>query len=141
MSPKMKVPTIPKEFGAYHKCWPLNLMIESKVLSQVLEILLNQLKCFVSRLPRKNHEQKSRIIKNHKANGASRECQSLAMRCVALALSETWTLNLIEKCGQKPMKTQMAITRCSTAQFSTNNPMFQTDCSLFHGGARNSPGR
>ena len=41
-----------------------------------------------------------------KANGASRECPSLAMRCVILALSETWTLNLmIEKCGQKPMKT------------------------------------
>ena len=40
-----------------------------------------------------------------KANGASRECPSLAMRCVILALSETWTLNLIEKCGQKSMKT------------------------------------
>ena len=41
-----------------------------------------------------------------KANGASRECPSLTMRCVALALSQTWTLNLmIEKCGQKPMKT------------------------------------
>ena len=40
------------------------------------------------------------------ANGASRECPSLAMRCVILALSETWTLNLmIEKCGQKSMKT------------------------------------
>ena len=36
----------------------------------------------------------------------SSECPSLAMRCVALALSETWTLNLmIEKCGQKPVKT------------------------------------
>ena len=33
-----------------------------------------------------------------KANGASCECPSLAMRCVALALSQTWTLNLmIEK--------------------------------------------
>ena len=41
-----------------------------------------------------------------KANGASRECSSLAMRCVILAWSETWTQNLmIEKCGQKPMKT------------------------------------
>ena len=30
-----------------------------------------------------------------KANGASRECPSLAMRCVILALSETWTLNLM----------------------------------------------
>jgi len=77
-----------------------------------------------------------------KANGASRECSSLAMRCVILAWSETWTQNLmIGKCGQKPMKTPNAITRCSTAQFSTNNPMFQTDCSLFHGWARNSPGR
>ena len=36
----------------------------------------------------------------------SSECPSLAMRCVALALSQTWTLNLmIEQCGQKPMKT------------------------------------
>ena len=43
-------------------------MIESKVLSQVLEILLNQLKCFVSRLPRNKHEQKSRIVKNNKGN-------------------------------------------------------------------------
>ena len=59
-----------------------------------------------------------------KANGASRECSSLAMRCVILAWSETWTQNLmIEKCGQKPMKTPNAITRCSTAQFSTNNPV------------------
>ena len=39
-------------------------------------------------------------------NDVSSECPSLAMRCVILALSETWTLNLmIEKCGQKPMKT------------------------------------
>ena len=36
----------------------------------------------------------------------SSECPFLAMRCVILALSETWTLNLmIEKCGQTPMKT------------------------------------
>ena len=30
-----------------------------------------------------------------KANGASRECPSLAMRCVILALSQTWALNLM----------------------------------------------
>ena len=41
-----------------------------------------------------------------KATGASRECPSLAMRCVALALCQTWTLNLmVETCCQKPMKT------------------------------------
>ena len=41
-----------------------------------------------------------------KASGASREFLSLAMRCVALALSQTWTQNLmIETCCQKPMKT------------------------------------
>ena len=41
-----------------------------------------------------------------KASGASRECPSLAMRCVALALCQTWTLNMmVETCCQKRMKT------------------------------------
>jgi hypothetical protein len=40
-----------------------------------------------------------------KTSDGPSECPSLAMKCVALALSQTWTLNLMEKCGQKPMKT------------------------------------
>ena len=46
-----------------------------------------------------------RTVSTHDDRHVSSECPFLAMRCVALALSETWTLNLMEKCGQKPMKT------------------------------------
>ena len=56
-----------------------------------------------------------------KANGASRECPSLAMRCVILAWSQPWApleIWWLKNVVKNRWRHQMAITcRCSTAQF------------------------
>ena len=93
----------------------------SDLLVVELSRYIHQLSLFLLFLPRRSQERCSHpqvarcrltiemfqlMTSWVKTSAGPSECPSLAMRCVILALSETWALNLmIEKCGQKPMKT------------------------------------